>query len=957
LRYYLDALNILEEDKSQHNDLQSTILHNAGSIYSSWQDYRTAQKFLKSAIELRSTSSIANTNELTAKCLHLLGSVEFYLNELDSSLMNLKYASQLFLKIYGKKSLSVLSSFIRLAKTYARRHENRLAIGCLSEALFLWDELKNIEIFSMEIYMSFGEMYLELRDLNKATEYFEGALQLESTKADDQFLYKLNMHLAEIECKRGNFTRSRYHGGRAIELKEKSSGSSNTEYAMMLEKLGDIESRASNKCKALEHYNKAILIREAINDEENSIRLLLVIGSVHLNAGDLEDSLKHFQRLNERTTELNLGNKSYAARAKQGLAYTYFLMSDYDSALKIYTDILCPTTELECLSFSEIVNIHRCIGLIYMSNDEKKKASIHFMQSISVYENFCSSTEEDQGLIISESIVRNVLVAYDQIISMKEIELGGKENLSSIEYGYANALVKVGNFKKASDVFHKILADLELLDHQDLSIAATLQNIGNCNSILGRNSVPFFERSLSILTTIHGENALENSDIMLALAEAHGTNANFSAALMLSQRALKMKIKGFGAESLPVVTTLRSIGQILLSSGENEGSLNALGESLSIQQRHFCVSDDRLSATHFYIGKAHRSRGHYEKGLEFLRKVDIHYDEGCNALLEIAEIHMIRGETDIAQKFYTECFELTQDKLGISSDSGSTLFSSEIVNSDNISLKASRLGQSINFEASKCQHLRKFVNAVNVYGMLFKAADRYEEALTCFFFCAESYRVNDIKGVQFGDVSYEIGNILFGLGKYANASKYLKEALAIFRHAFQNRFNIRLCKTLQLLGDCENKQEHVEDALELLQEVKYWWNLKKKGQQINPKKQEAQDLLLQVGKLHQKKKNYSTALDDFGACLRIAQRLEDSSFWGESIHAVGQLYFESGNYPRAVLNYQHAFDIFNEDSEMVFNTTLSMVCIFICYPNYSEDFLSHSKPLFLFVVRVSYTSK
>ena len=178
LRYYLDAIKILDEHDTRYKDLQITLLHNIGSIYSTRSEYRIAVDYLKRSIEFE-TKSLNFCHEVTAKSFYLLGNAELFLNELDSSAINLKSASKLLLKTNRKKSLLMLRCLLRLGKIYVCRRENPLAIGYLSEALVLWKQLKTSVASSRDILMSFGELYIELEDLDKAEEYFEeGLLEL-----------------------------------------------------------------------------------------------------------------------------------------------------------------------------------------------------------------------------------------------------------------------------------------------------------------------------------------------------------------------------------------------------------------------------------------------------------------------------------------------------------------------------------------------------------------------------------------------------------------------------------------------------------------------------------------------------------------------------------------------------------------------------------------------------------
>ncbi len=931
LQQYIDALDILDEQTKPPACLRSSLLHSVGRIHYHRQDYRLAVKYLKRSIEYKKGYS-TSYDEGTAQSLYLLGCSEYYLGDLSSSLKSLESASQIFARTHGKKSLFMLNNFIALAKTSARQDKMKSAISYQSKAMTLWNAMRNPTVRSKDTYMSFGELFVELGNFDKASEFFEDALLLQSTEADITFSSALNMNLAIVNSKRGNVAVSRNYADRALQLYKESYSDSSLEYANALEKIGDIECNFHDLSRAIEYYNKALLILQDRNDTENRVRLLLIIGFRHQDAGNLEDGLQCFRQLLESEISPDLQSENVAFQAKQGLASSLFLLEDYDNALKLFMSILKDNMDLECLSSSELVSIHRCIGLMYLKMDKTRQAYHHFILSISSYEKYCSTGTKSQSC--SENAINNVLDVYENLLSLADLELEWKGNVSSIYDGYANALTKAGDFKTAIKIFMQILSDQESHNNSDLAIAATLYNLGNCSRILGQpaNTVMFFEHSLDILTRVYGENALEIADTLYSLSKAHAINFDFLRALPLCQKALRLKMSDPTVDTAKTGEILRTLGYMLLSSGEVDASWEALTEALSIQRRHF--NKDEISLTYFFVGKAFIYKGRYEEGLGFLKQVNTHSQKYSEALLEIGHVHEIRGEIDTAREYYTRCFVLVEEELAMSF--GSKLFLDEGENNTSTALQVSVLKESIDVEAKKSQEVFRFTNSLKIYGMLFQAAGRYEEALACFDFYLDVYPRD-------ADVSYEKGYSLYKLARYPSASSSLHRALQIFRQIFGNIFNKQLSDTLKLLGECENNRGHHDEALKFFDEAKRDWSKVERNKQQHTESQnhEQQKFLLNVGKMHQKKKEYVVALQNFEACVKIAQNLEtESGLHGESVFSVGHLYFESGNYLRAIINYQHAFEIFHDENIKMLNV-LSMVRLVLWFRH-------HVKPLELY---------
>ena len=926
LKYYVDALNILQEEKIKYTGLQSCVLFNIGRVHYKRQNHKVAKMYLQNSIET-GHYSVDSYNETIAKSFYFLAKAEFYLKELDSSLISFKSALQHFLKIYGRNSNLVLGSLIGIAKIHACRQEDEQAISRLSESSLLRKDLEISDEDMKDIHESYGELYMQFGNLDKAMEHFKEALELECTKDE---LHRIHMMMSTCSCKRGNFSLAKHHAYQSIQLYTDSKNENNKEYGLFLEKLGDIESYANDESKAIEYYKKALLLRQ--KEKENPTHLFLAIGACYLNAGNLQESCNTFQQLFESNSHLN---GDYRAQIQNGLAYSLFLLCDYENALKMYIDL-----DLDSLSVPEIVSAHQSMGSIYAKKGEEQQSCFHYMQAILTFENsFPNQYNSDSP---DERMIKCALVAYMEMISIHEKEDECKSKVASLSYGYANALVQRGDFKKASDYYKRVVVLQESIDDSELSLSAILHNLGNCNTILGNlnGSITAFERSLHITMKLHGSNAVESSDTMMSLALAYAANCNFVEAISLGQKALNLKSRSLKVDDKTVSILLRNLGYILLLSGDYDASLKALVEAKKIQCRYFCTGDDNLNLTNYYIAEACFSRGQFEKALRHFKQVNIRCDNYCNVALKIGEIYTTRGEIDMAREFHMKCFEFVEEKIGISF--GSNIFSNG--SEENLNNKSPNnvnsnvvFKQSINTEAEKCQQVSQFLKLLNVYGVLFKIAEMYEKALICFDCCLEILFAGSNQAFQAGDILYEKGFCLSKLGRLSDASESLNKALEIFKTMLEVAHNERLSKTLKLFGECESKQGRIDNALDLLQQ----WEIKSKGQKyLKLDNFETQAMLIQVGKLYQQNKDYNSALNKYAASFKMTKRTEMSGLRGESVHALGQLHFENGSYLSAMSSYQHAFDVFREEkNDQSLSPTFSMV-----------SFFSHTLSIFLDIV-------
>jgi len=313
--------------------------------------------------------------------------------------------------------------------------------------------------------------------------------------------------------------------------------------------------------------------------------------------------------------------------------------------------------------------------------------------------------------------------------------------------------------------------------------------------------------------------------------------------------------------------------------------------------------------------------------LEHLNEA-IKFKEESSALLEIATVHEIRGEAKRAQNNYLKCCRITEIEIGVSRPIIDLFSNEDITQTSN---DCDNFEESMRVSLETKQQRRHVADSIYIYGIVLKKANMNKKALICFEISLKVYRERaGSLASRIGDITYQKGHVLLNLGRYHEALESLKESIQIRRNVFGGIFNERVSETLKLLGECESELGNADAASELLEEIIQKQKVKKSSShhEMNRERKEIQNVLLNLGKLHQKKGDFATAHETYRDCLRMARKteVETNSFVGESYQAIGQLHFEGRNYFRALLSFEQAFSILKEenDDEKTCNAMINM---------------------------------
>jgi tetratricopeptide (TPR) repeat protein/CHAT domain-containing protein len=763
-------------------------------------------------------------------------------------------------------------------------------------------------------------------EYRKAGKYEEAVQQL--NKALDKFhkkeyQEKLRIELADVHILWADSLEKKYDHANAIKHYEMAYAIDKNyrpkKAAGDLNKIGFLYDALDQMQKALEYYEKAIPISQALGDRAEETEALNNIGTVYYALGQMQKALEFYEKA--LTIRKAVGDRAGEATTLNNIGAVYYALGQMQKALEFYQKAL-PTWKVVGDRAGEASTLSN-IGAVYSAFGQKQKALEYY----------------EKALPIQKAVGDHA---------------GAAATLTNIGAVY-NAL---GQNQKALEYYQKALPIWEEVGDR-AGAAATLNNIGGVYSTLGQKqkALEYFEKSLPIRKEVgdrvgeaatlinigalyvdlgQKQKALEYYEKALSISQVVGHRASEAATLtnigkLYSTLGQNQKALGYYEKALPIfqalghrtgeATTLSNIGLVYSTLGQNQKALEHFDKALSIRQ---AVGDragvaatlNNIGGLYSGLGQKQKALEYYEKALPIQKAVGERAGE-ATTLTNIGAVYDALGQKQKALEYYQNAMPIWKEMGGRTGEStilnniGGVYFgfgkkqkaleyyakalsirkavgdrAGEAVTLSNIGLIYSTLGQNLKAleyykktlpiqravgdRAGEAVTLTNIGGVYSDLGQTYKALGYYEKALSIF----------QSMGNRFGEAAalHNIGGVYSDLGQMHQALQNYLKALPI-RKAVGHRVGEAVTLTnigamYAELGQKQKALEYYEKALPIWRAVgdrageavilgklmAYWENLKNTQFSIFYGKQSVnayQNLRANISKLDRMiKKNY-----------------------------------------------------------------------------------------------------
>ena len=348
-------------------------------------------------------------------------------------------------------------------------------------------------------------------------------------------------------------------------------------------------------------------------------------------------------------------------------------------------------------------------------------------------------------------------------------------------------------------------------------------------------------------------------------------------------------------------------GRIYLLAGQFKDSNLCLQRAFKIidnaENHHEIVAMKLSLGLHLYL------KAEYEEALSIFQAA---YDEAtsinCNelqmqSLKFIAKVSSAKGDFNNARRTYMhilEHYEATQDKSGTAGmlNNVAIMELSEGCYNEALDklLKAQKMAKELGEQAL-------YVSSTSNLGLLYSlvgghqlAVEEYQEALKV------SRIIGDLYGVSQG--LYALGNLYSKCKKYEVARSYYFEAVEIDDRLIANNIRVQhlrgLAKAEFELGNKDNAFNYIESAISLAKKIN-----------------DAEELNLSVGCIswfYEVSGRYDEAIPFLKQQIEISLRQKYVDKLIIAYDSLGRIYCAKGNLREAVLNYEKALKVAEQES-------------------------------------------
>jgi len=268
--------------------------------------------------------------------------------------------------------------FAASANDRTQDREKRLqAVAGYVRAAALWHSLRDAGQEALCLH-EIGSIYFNLRELQKALDYYNQALTLRRASGDGVGEASTLNNIGNVYAVLGEKRKALDYYSQALPLLR--AVGDRARQAAMLTNIGTVYADLGEKQKALDHFNQALPLWRAVGDRTRESRTLNNIGVVYEDLGEKQKALDYYNqalllkraagdRAAEAATLNNIG-KVYSDLGEKRKALDYF-----NQALPLERAVGDRTGEANTLNN---------IGKVYSDLGDKQKALDNYSQALSL---------------------------------------------------------------------------------------------------------------------------------------------------------------------------------------------------------------------------------------------------------------------------------------------------------------------------------------------------------------------------------------------------------------------------------------------------------------------------------------------------------------------------------------------------------------------------------------------
>lgn len=305
----------------------------------------------------------------------------------------------------------------------------------------------------------------------------------------------------------------------------------NEYYSTLLNNIGCIYKNKGNYLKAMEYFEKSLIIFEEVIGTENPSTATSYnnIGFLYKSIGDYLKAIEYYEKALKIREKVFGTLHRHTAQSNDNIGGVYYSMGNYNKALEFYKKALNISEKVLGTEHPDTAISYNNIGLLYNSMSDYSKALEYHKMALNTYEKVLGIEHPDTatsynniGLLYdSMGDYPKALEYHEKALKIREKVLGTLHPQTAQSYDNMGGVYKnISNYPKTLE-YHKIALNIyeKVLGTEHSSTATCYNNIGcvYCSMNDYPKALEFYVKALNIreivLGTEHPSTATSYNDI------------------------------------------------------------------------------------------------------------------------------------------------------------------------------------------------------------------------------------------------------------------------------------------------------------------------------------------------------------------------------------------------------------------------------------------------------------
>ena len=369
------------------------------------------------------------------------------------------------------------------------------------------------------------------------------------------------------------------------------------------------------EAQALVRRATAAVERQA-RDPRLQIRLLRVLGNLHVTEGKYDAAYSRFEEAAALTEKTWGKNDPYVARIVNAAGTALENLGRYDEALSHYERARAIQERSLGPEHPDVAYTLQNLGVIASYQGKYDQALLYHRRALTILEGALGSENPAVAEEIEEIAVALhqagkddlALARHRQAVAIAKRTLGAAHPTTArFLAGMAETLKKLGRREEALRLHRQALAIKEqALGSEHPSVAASLVNLGIMLHEEGDDEVALahYERALAIFQKVYGREHLRVAETLSNVSVALRQLGRVREALAAADEALKSETDALGSANPNLVEPLMAQGQAYLDLRRYREAITPLERALKLLQSNRATTASDLAEPQFALARA-----------------------------------------------------------------------------------------------------------------------------------------------------------------------------------------------------------------------------------------------------------------------------------------------------------------------------------------------------------------